>query len=141
MKNHTVSELQEKPIVFYDGTCGFCQGSVQFALKHNKKQDLYFAPLQSGLATQLVPLAQVPEPLPDSILFYEKGVLYTESEAVLRIARYLNFPLPLLYYLRFIPLSFRNFVYRLVARNRYLIAGQRESCLLPGPEERARFVA
>ncbi|MHC2991138.1 hypothetical protein OB13_05905 [Pontibacter sp. HJ8] len=141
MIQEKLERLQELPIVFYDGTCGFCQASIQIALKYNKRQDLHFAALQSGLAEELVPQAQLPDPLPDSILFYENGQLYTESEAALRIARHLNFPWAALYYFRFIPLSFRNFVYRFIAKHRYRIAGRTEACMLPSPEERARFVA
>ncbi|RDV15794.1 DUF393 domain-containing protein [Pontibacter diazotrophicus] len=139
--NNKTEQLQGKPIVFYDGTCGFCQASVQLVLKHNKGRNLNFAALQSGVLENLVPLSQRPDPLPDSVVFYEQGRLFTESDAVLRIARHLNFPFPVLYYFRFIPLSFRNFLYRFIARHRYKIAGQTEACMLPSPEERARFVA
>jgi len=138
---HTIRKLQEKPVVFYDGTCGFCQASVQLVLRHNERRNLNFAALQSGVLEALVPAAQRPDPLPDSVVFYEQGRLYTESDAVLRIARHLKFPFAGLYYFRFIPLSFRNFVYRFIARNRYRIASQTEACLLPSPEERARFMA
>jgi predicted DCC family thiol-disulfide oxidoreductase YuxK len=141
MKQKDLERLQDLPIVFYDGTCGFCQASIQIALKYNKRQNLHFAALQSGLAEELVPQVQLPDPLPDSILFYENGQLYTESEAALRIARHLNFPWAALYYFRLIPLSFRNFVYRFIAKHRYRIAGRTEACMLPSPEERARFVA
>lgn len=134
-------QLQGEPIVFYDGTCGFCQASVQLVLKHNKSRNLNFAALQSGVLESLAPLSQRLEPLPDSVVFYEHGKLFTESDAVLRIARHLNFPFPLLYYFRFIPLSFRNFLYRFIAKHRYKIAGKTEACMLPSPEERARFVA
>ncbi|SIT85931.1 thiol-disulfide oxidoreductase DCC family protein [Pontibacter indicus] len=141
MTREELDRLQDLPIVFYDGTCGFCQASIQIALKYNKRQNLHFAALQSGLAEQLVPQQLIPDPLPDSILFFENGQLYTESEAALRIARHLNFPWSVLYYFRFIPLSFRNFVYRFIAKHRYRIAGRNEACMLPSPEERARFVA
>lgn len=138
--NHNLEQLQGKPIVFYDGTCGFCQASVQLVLKYNSKHNLYFAALQSGVLDGLVLKSQLPNPLPDSILFFENGTLYTESEAVLRLVRYLDFPLSILSVFRIIPLSFRDFVYRFVARNRYKIAGRNQSCLLPSPEQRARFV-
>ncbi len=141
MTKDELERLQGLPIVFYDGTCGFCQASIQIALKYNKRRNLHFAALQSGLVEQLVPAAQIPNPLPDSILFFENGQLYTESEAALRIARHLNFPWSALYYFRIIPLSFRDFVYRFIAKHRYRIAGRNEACLLPSPEERARFVA
>jgi len=132
--------LQGKAIVFYDGSCGFCQGSVQFVLKYNQKHDLYFAPLQSGVLQQVVPAAQVLEPLPDAVLFYERGKLYFASEAALRIARHLNFPWSLFSYFRFIPVSFRDKIYSFIARHRYKIAGRREACMLPEPQQRARFI-
>ncbi|WP_347156490.1 thiol-disulfide oxidoreductase DCC family protein [Pontibacter chitinilyticus] len=141
IENSISEKLPDRAIVFYDGTCGFCQASIQVVLKYNKRQNLHFAALQSGVLEELVPAAQRPDPLPDSMLFYEDGKLYTESEAALRIARHLNFPLSVLYYFRIIPLSFRNFVYRFIAKHRYLIAGRTEACMLPSPEERARFVA
>ncbi|WP_230680426.1 thiol-disulfide oxidoreductase DCC family protein [Pontibacter rufus] len=136
-----MEQLQGRPIVFYDGTCGFCQASIQIILKHNRRQDLYFAALQSGMLEALVPPEQLPEPVPDSMLFYEQGKLYTESEAALRIARHLDSPLSVFAHFRFIPLSFRNLVYRFIARNRYKIAGRiEEACMLPSPEVRARFM-
>ena len=141
MERTDTEKLQGKSIVFYDGTCGFCQASIQLVLKHNERRNLTFAPLQSGVLQALVPAAERPNPLPDAVVFYEEGRLYIASEAVLRIARHLRFPYAALYYFRFIPLSFRNFVYRLVARHRYKIAGRTAACMLPGPEDRARFIA
>ncbi|MEJ8755797.1 DCC1-like thiol-disulfide oxidoreductase family protein [Pontibacter sp. H259] len=132
--------LQDKAIVFYDGTCGFCQASVQFVLKYNRKQNLYFAPLQSGVLQQVVPDSNVPDPVPDAVLFYEDGNLYFASEAALRISRHLNFPLSILSYFRFIPVSFRDKIYSFIARHRYKIAGRHEACMLPEPQQRARFI-
>ena len=140
MTTENIEKLSKRAIVFYDGSCGFCQASVQLVLKYNQRQDLYFAALQSGVLQQLAPHVLLPDPLPDSMLFWENGELYQESEAALRIASHLNFPFSILYYFRFIPLSFRNFVYRFIAKHRYKIAGRTDSCMLPSPAQRARFV-
>ena len=140
MSSIELEQLQGKSIVFYDGTCGFCQGSVQVVLKRNSRQNLYFAALQSDVLKAVVPVHQLPEVLPDSILFFENGKLYAESDAALRIAAHLDFPFSLLSVFRIIPLSFRNFVYQFIAKNRYRIAGRTESCLFPSPSQRARFV-
>jgi predicted DCC family thiol-disulfide oxidoreductase YuxK len=133
-------KLQDKAIVFYDGSCGFCQASVQFILKYNRKQDLHFATLQGDVLQEVVPPSQMPDPLPDAVLFYEQGNLYFASDAALRIARHLNFPFALFSYFRFIPVSFRDKIYSFIARHRYKIAGRREACLLPEPHQRARFI-
>ncbi|MBC5994573.1 thiol-disulfide oxidoreductase DCC family protein [Pontibacter cellulosilyticus] len=140
MTTENIEKLSKRAIVFYDGSCGFCQASVQLVLKYNQQQDLYFAALQSDVLQAVVPKAQVPDTLPDAVLFWEGGNLYSESDAALRIARHLNFPFSILYYFRFIPLSFRNFVYRFIAKHRYKIAGRTDSCMLPSPAQRARFV-
>ena len=140
MISDITEKLKGRAIVFYDGSCGFCQASVQLVLKYNKQQNLYFAALQSEVLPLLVPKSQLPDPLPDSVLFWESGKLYTESEAALHIARHLKFPFSILYYFRFIPLSFRDFLYRLIARHRYKIAGKMDSCILPSPAQRARFI-
>jgi predicted DCC family thiol-disulfide oxidoreductase YuxK len=140
MTSDNIKELSRRAIVFYDGSCGFCQASVQFILKHNKQQNLYFATLQSDVLSLLVPKEEIPDPLPDAVLFLENGKLYTASEAALRIVRHLNFPVSILYYFRFIPLSFRNFVYKVIAKHRYKIAGRQSSCILPSPSQRARFM-
>jgi predicted DCC family thiol-disulfide oxidoreductase YuxK len=140
MTTTDIESLKTRAIVFYDGSCGFCQASVQFVLKHNKKENLYFTPLDSGILNKIVPTAQIPTPLPDSILFYEHQELYTESEAVLHIMSHLKFPFNLLSHFRIIPLSFRDFIYRFIARHRYRIIGRTESCVLPSIEQRARFI-
>ena len=141
MIREDLERLQDKSIVFFDGTCGFCQAAVQFVLRHNKKENLYFAPLQSGLLKVFLPDVPSPVPQPDAIFFYENGRLYSQSEATLHIARHLDNPFSWLYYFRFIPLTFRDFVYRFIAKHRYRIAGRTESCMVPTPEQRARFVA
>ncbi|WP_439881963.1 thiol-disulfide oxidoreductase DCC family protein [Pontibacter sp. MBLB2868] len=135
-----IEKYSTRAIVFYDGSCGFCQASVQFVLRHNKDQDLYFAPLDSDVLKEIMPNALLPDPLPDSVLFYENGMLFNESEAALRIAGHLKFPFSLLSHFRIIPLSFRTFVYRFIAKHRYKIAGRRQACLLPSPEQRSRFL-
>lgn len=38
-----------RPVIFFDGVCNLCNRSVQFVIKHDKKQQFLFAPLQ-GIA-------------------------------------------------------------------------------------------
>ncbi|MNC52636.1 hypothetical protein D3C75_1019930 [compost metagenome] len=76
----------------------------------------------------------------DTVVLLEHGRCYTESSAVLRIARRLRFPWPAAYGLILIPRPLRNAVYRVVARNRYRWFGKDEQCLLPTPEIRQRFL-
>jgi predicted DCC family thiol-disulfide oxidoreductase YuxK len=79
-------------------------------------------------------------PVPDSILLVENGRVWTESAAALRVLRQLTFPWPLAFVFRLVPPPLRNWVYRLVSRNRYRWFGRRDVCMVPTPELRKRFL-
>lgn len=126
-------------IVFFDGVCNLCNGAVQFILKRERAAALMFAPLQGKKF--LAAAGHPPPETPDSILFFENGVFYRESDAVLRISRYLGQPWRFLGYLAWVlPRFLRDAIYRFIARNRYRWFGKREACYLPTPELKKRFL-
>lgn len=129
----------KNPIVLFDGYCHLCDGSVSFILNKEKGTRLRFTPLQGETFKSLQETIPF-NPLPDSILLYEDGKWYAESEAVLRIASYLKQPYRSLALLRIIPTYIRNAVYRMVARYRYAWFGKRTNCRLPEQHERQRFL-
>ncbi len=129
----------KNPIVLFDGYCHLCDGSISFIVKKEKGTVLRFTPLQGETFKALN--ATIPfQPIPDSILLYEDGKWYAESDAVLRIARYLKQPYRWLSGLLLVPRFLRNWVYKIVARYRYAWFGQRSTCRLPDPQERERFL-
>lgn len=135
--------LPETPpelIVFYDGNCGLCHKFVRFLLDVDEFEVTKFSPLQGELAAEK--LAQHPELLNDleTVVVLNQGELTTESRAAFETFRYLGGPWVILSWLRFLPKSLTNFFYRLIARNRYRLFGRYESCPLPSPEERQRFL-
>jgi predicted DCC family thiol-disulfide oxidoreductase YuxK len=71
----------------------------------------------------------------------ENGVAYTESTAALRVSRHLRFAWPLCYAGIVLPRALRDPVYRFIASHRYQWFGRQETCMIPTPELRARFVA
>ena len=131
-------------LVLFDGVCGLCDRSVQWLLDHDADGRLRFAPLQGPTAKAV--LARHPE-LPagiDSILFVESdasGELVSyRSRAIFRICRQLPAPWRGLASLRVIPAFLSDLVYRFVARIRYRVWGKRDTCRVPTPEERGRFL-
>jgi predicted DCC family thiol-disulfide oxidoreductase YuxK len=130
----------DKPVILFDGVCNLCQGSVQFVLKHDTKQQFLYASLQSAIATELISAFQCTPSRTDSFVLIENGTMYTRSTAALRVCRRLNGGLPLLYSLMIIPAFIRDAVYDLVARNRYKWFGTSKECWLPTPELSARFL-
>jgi predicted DCC family thiol-disulfide oxidoreductase YuxK len=71
----------------------------------------------------------------------EKGIILSRSDAVSFVLIELGGFWRLLGKLfRLLPRSARDWVYRLVARNRYRIFGRSESCPLPSAATRSRFL-
>nr|WP_269847036.1 DCC1-like thiol-disulfide oxidoreductase family protein [Paenibacillus sonchi] len=123
-----------------DGVCHLCQGLVRFIIPRDPQGRILFAPLQSEISRKLMnDSGLVPGQL-STVVLLENGVCYTESAAVLRIARRLRFPWPAAYLFIIIPRPLRDALYRLVARNRYRWFGRDEQCMVPTPEIRKRFL-
>ena len=76
----------------------------------------------------------------ETMVFVENGKAYTKSSAALRVARYFTPPWSWLAIFLILPAGFRDWFYDRVAQNRYRLFGQSESCMLPTPELRKRFL-
>lgn len=126
-------------IVFFDGVCNLCNASVQTILKNDKQQLFYFASLQSEFAGQFFLEHQYQAPTA-TIIYFDGEMFYHKTGAVLRIARKLRFPFPLLYGLIIFPPFIRNGVYDFIAKYRYAWFGKTESCMMPKPQWKQRFL-
>lgn len=127
-----------KPILFYDGDCGFCQNSVQFILKHESEALLNFAPLQGDYALQHLP-KELTDDL-NSLVILDNQQIYTKSNAALFVAQSLSFPYSLAKIGKCIPLTVRDGLYKLVARNRFKLSKGSKTCKIPTENERLRFI-
>src|ERR1017187_4059456 len=125
-----------KPVVLFDGVCNLCNGAVRFILARDPAARFRFASLQSDAARRLLGDSAPSE----TIVLLEAGKTCTKSTAALRIARGLRLPWPLLYAFIAVPRPLRDLVYDWVARHRYRWFGKRDTCMLPTPELRERFM-
>ena len=130
----------DKPILFFDGHCNLCNRSVQFFLKHDPNGNVLMAPLQGQTAQKLLGDKYVGDSAPPSIVLYDRGKVYTESTAVIKAAAYTGSPLRFSHFLLAVPAGIRNALYRFIARNRYRWFGRSDTCLLPKPAYKARFL-
>ncbi len=128
-----------KLVVLFDGVCHLCHSSVRFIIKHDPKKRFVFSSLQSDASKAILLQKKVKNNL-NSIIFIEKGVVYKDSTAVLRICKYLDNGLPLLYVFIIIPSFIRDFVYRTIAKNRYQWFGKKYKCMVPSEELKERFL-
>ena len=133
----TVMET-DQAYLFFDGVCGLCNGVVDFLLRYDGQKKLLFVTLQSDFAKK-----QLPEnfTVQLSTLVVKKGsAIYTKSEAVFALAKELGGVFNAVLIFQILPLVFRDFCYDLVAKSRNGIFGKSETCRIPTPEERARFI-
>ena len=108
-----------KSLLLYDGECGFCNASVQFVLRHERRHDLLFASQQSETGRNVFDKYHVNIPPPGSIVLLEDNVPYIRSDATLKVMRLMGGPWKILAMLgRLIPRPLRDYAYTWVARNR-----------------------
>jgi predicted DCC family thiol-disulfide oxidoreductase YuxK len=131
--------LREPPIVFFDGVCGLCNRFVDFVLRHDRVGTLRLSPLQGETAERLL-TTNDREQLA-TVIFWDNDCAFRRSAAVVRVCWRLGTVWKVLGgALWCIPLPLRDLGYKLVAANRYRLFGKKETCRLPSPEERARFL-
>jgi predicted DCC family thiol-disulfide oxidoreductase YuxK len=132
------------PVLLYDGLCGFCDGTVQFILRHDRRGTLKFATLQGDFARDVI--ARHPELAGvDSLVLVERDSsgqerVHVRSDGALHVARYLGGAWHLARAAAIVPRFLRDLAYDGFARIRYRVFGRYDACPIPSPEQRARFI-
>jgi predicted DCC family thiol-disulfide oxidoreductase YuxK len=143
------AEHTTRPVLLFDGVCNFCNGSIQFIVDHERSSELVFAPLQSEIGAKLVErvfdaeearLLRGANGSPDSLVLIEGGRGHVRSAAALRVTHWLRAPWRWLGLFVLVPRPLRDLVYRWIVRNRYRWFGRTETCRIPTPALRARFL-
>lgn len=132
-------------LVLYDGVCGLCNGLLQFLFVRDPRGVFHFASLQSATGRAMVTSwGGDPE---DLTTFYvvadfrtPEARFFTKSDAALFVAGHLGWPWKALRVAGLVPAVVRDWLYDVLARNRYRVFGRYEQCLVPGPEFRSRFI-
>jgi predicted DCC family thiol-disulfide oxidoreductase YuxK len=114
-------------------------------LKHDKRDYFRFAALQSDLAsTTLRRHNRDPHDLDTVyvVVDYQQPAerLLARSDAILFLLKHLGGIWRLAAIGKGLPRPVRDGIYKLVARNRYRVFGKSESCMLPEPKHRAKFL-
>ncbi len=135
-----VTESNSHPVILFDGVCNLCNGFVQFVIRHDKKQQFHFGALQTPNAQQLLSDFHLSDKHLKTIILIQNNKAFTESAAVLNVAKQLQGGWKLFYVFIIIPKPLRDWVYKLVAKYRYRIFGKREVCMVPTPELQSRFI-
>lgn len=132
-------------IVLYDGVCGLCNKLTQFLLKHDRYDRLRFAALQSNFATTLLQRHGFDSHDLDTVYVAVNSgetneQVLARSDAILHLAGELGGVWRVGAIGKLIPRFLRDKVYDLVARNRYRVFGKYDTCMLPEPRHRKKFL-
>jgi len=131
--------MDSRHIVIFDGVCNFCNSSVNFIIKRDPTGIFAFTPMQSGLAKELMRKHNINTSI-DTFMLIKNDQCYVFSTAALEITKGLTGFWYLFNGFRIVPVVIRDFIYKAFARNRYVLFGKREICIVPNDEVRSRFV-
>ena len=127
-------------LILFDGVCNLCSSSVQFIIRHDRRAVFKFTPIQSHLGEAIYREAGLEPNDPETFLVLSSGRTLVRSDAALEVARHFGGFWRLLSALRVVPRSWRDAVYRAIAKRRYRWFGKRDACLVPSEEIKQRFV-
>ncbi len=127
-----------KPILFFDGECNLCNSSVDFLIRFNKGHHFYIASLQGKTAPQYLSPEQIEKK--GSLVLWTPGGVLQRSEAVFKVISLSKSPLRVLLIFSILPRFFLDWIYNVIAQNRYRLFGKKSTCRLPTPQERAYFL-
>ena len=127
-------------LVIFDGVCNLCAHSVKFILDHEAGQTLRFTPLQSPAGARFMRELGLDPGDAKTIVLIADGRPYMRSDAAIRISQYFDGAWKLLGMIRIVPRPIRDWAYDIVARNRYRWFGRFDTCMVPTPQLKARFI-
>ncbi|MCW5519370.1 thiol-disulfide oxidoreductase DCC family protein [Aureitalea sp. L0-47] len=135
-----MKEAENHKIVLFDGVCNLCNGAVIFMIGKDKDDRFRFTSLQEETGRTIIKQYGIDTKKIDSIILIDNGKAYVKSTAALRIALYLKGMWPLLHGFLIFPKFIRDFVYDIIAKYRYKWFGKKESCMIPTPELKNKFI-
>lgn len=129
-----------RDIVLFDGVCNLCNGAIDFILERDPAGHFAFASLQSEAGQEVLSAYGLSTRDFNTVILVQEGKVYKKSRAALQIAGKLKGGWKLLQAFKIVPSFVGDTVYDFIARNRYRFFGKRETCRLPTPQIRSRFL-
>ncbi len=127
-------------IILFDGVCNLCNGLVRFIIKRDKIGRFKFASLQSDFGRQWLQQIGKTNNEFDSVVLVKEKKYYLKSTGVLKILKDLGGVWKVFYIFMIVPRPIRDFVYDMIAKSRYRIFGKRDTCMIPTPDLKERFL-
>ena len=126
-------------LILFDGVCVFCSRWVRWVIARDREAGFRFTAIQSATGKALAEAQGVDLVAPQTNAVTRDGRIHFKSDAVLAVVTLLP-GWRWVGVFRRVPRGLRDALYDRVARNRYRLFGRSETCLVPTPGERSRFV-
>jgi predicted DCC family thiol-disulfide oxidoreductase YuxK len=126
-------------IVLFDGLCNLCSSTVNTIIKHDTKNQLFFASQQGYTGRNLMVKYNIKDDL-KSVILIKVDIVFYKSDAIIEIATLITGWPKVFKYGSIFPKRFRNCIYNMIANNRYRIFGKKDKCEIPSKEHQAKFL-
>ena len=133
-------ESNDHPVVLFDGVCNFCNGAVQFIIRHDPQAVFRFAAYQSSAGNELALRHGIDPVTLETFAIIVNDQAFVRSDAAIATAAQMGGLWRLAVVFKLVPRFLRDAVYGVIARNRYRWFGRRESCMVPDADVRRRFL-
>jgi predicted DCC family thiol-disulfide oxidoreductase YuxK len=121
---------KKEPAILFDGACNLCSGLIRGIQKIDKKHIFRLISLQSQSGEELLHMYKLSDSAFDSIVYVENGTVYQKSRAIFRIIEKTGGLWKILLIFKLLPNRINDYLYDLVARNRYKLFGRKKECLI-----------
>lgn len=135
-----MKSTQASSIILFDGVCNLCNSLVIFLIKRDRKNVFKFTALQSPQGQQILKKHELKTDAFDSFVLYQKDTIYQKSSAGIRVLSKLGGLWSLFKIFLIVPRPIRDFVYSIIAKNRYNWWGKKDQCMIPTPELQKKFL-
>ena len=120
----------EQTILYYDGLCVLCNKSIRFIIDRDRKNQF-----KIGFVNELKN-----QDKQDSVVLVHKGIKYNYSNAVIKSLILIGGIYKLAALLFIFPKILRDFVYKIIAKNRYKWFGRHNTCPTLPQEWKERLI-
>ncbi|MEC6797050.1 DCC1-like thiol-disulfide oxidoreductase family protein [Photobacterium sp. S4TG1] len=141
ISDHDLVNIEKRQnIVIFDGICHLCERSVLFIINRDPQKLFSFCSAQSAVGMYLQQKYQINALEDETVILIADGVVFERSNAIFEITKRLGGKWRWVRLLKYIPVFIRDFIYKKIAQNRYVLFGKANQCLLPSHDISDRFI-
>ena len=135
-----LKKIDNRDFIIFDGVCVLCNGWVKFVLRFDRRENFHFVIAQSELGEEIYAQLGLKSYDYDTFIIVKNGEMFTKLDGVFALMSGIGWPWKILSIGKILPKPLKDWMYDRVAKNRYALFGKRDTCMMPTPEVKARFI-